>query len=67
MLRLRESRSNRKSTRRESFTPSTSSASTADPKHASNPVAGRTAPTEEDRMLEELAEFLESEGGIFTP
>ena len=67
MLRLRESRSNHKSTPRESFPASAPAPSSADSKNTSRAVSTRGVPTEEDRILEELAEFLESEDGIFTP
>ena len=67
MLHLRESRSKHKSSGAKAIASSHSTTAAQRKKTAERTVAARPVITEEDRMLEELAEFLESEDGIFTP
>ena len=67
MLRLREGRSKHKSGDAKTIALSHSRTPTQPNKTAERAAGVRPVGTEEDRMLEELAEFLESEHGIFTP
>ena len=67
MLHLRESRSKHKSSGAKGIASSPSTTAAQPKKTAERAVSAGLVITEEDRMLKELAEFLESEDGIFTP
>jgi hypothetical protein len=67
LLRFRESRPKTKATTTKPHAVTNPTTATRKTKPTNNEVSARTVRTEEDRMLEELADFLESEDGIFTP